>query len=777
MHRLLVTTLILTAAFSGGFFALTPVARAQQCPPNTHLQTIQTSGIDQTGLAIPSTVCVSDTDTSGGVGASVQTMANATPPKAAPGECSLTGGYTFEGCIWIPLMSWLGSWFLTIGGGLLQLAGTLFDTLVYYVIIDFKTTLDTLSITGAIDSGWSIFRDFSNILIIGIFVFIAISIILGLKEFGQKKLIANVLIIAVLINFSLLFTKMIIDGSNFAAFQIYKQMVGPTAFNAGVRGTPDIAGSFLAPMGISGIWDDTYLITKNVGQQAKSATAGFMFGLVGGLLLLIAAAVLLYGAFLIMARAILFIFLMLTAALAFATYLVPSLAHGEYGWSAWWKALFNNAVFAPLIMLFLAVSLAIVNAAGAYKLACATASTSPCANTLGDIIADPQKQLVSGGWTIIIVYIIGIGLLFLSFRMASKFAGTISGFNLAAAIPAYGLGVLGRVGGVLGRQAIGRPALNIGDRLQNRSGQTTGLARSLYDFGAQKFKGVAKSDFNAMRTGFGSAVAGAAGKKVDDIVGKSIGGFVGSQNATLKRIAETARRTKPDDDTKKAGQEDAKNQLTRANTDAAYKAAMAENLHRDRTADHQSLEKQLEEFTQQSERNINEMRKGLSAAFEKVQRNPSDTGAQADLQRIRREVQTAEQQQRQQISEQSENIKRAKTLTDKAATNVVSVDKTLNKMAKEAGYNEWAYKDAGDRAKEMAGGFTALLHATGVSKKSREAFAKKAAKEAGKQEQKHHFQEKYGDALKAMLKDDGHDDAHKPAPKPAATDAHDEHHD
>lgn len=767
MHRLLVTTLILTAAFSGGFFALTPVARAQQCPPNTHLQTIQTSGIDQTGLAIPSTVCVSDTDTSGGVGASVQTMANATPPKAAPGECSFSGGYTFEGCIWIPLMSWLGSWFLTVGGGLLRLAGILFDTLTYSVIINFKGTLTSLHITDAIDNGWTIFRDFSNILIIGIFVFIAISIILGLKEFGQKKLIANVLIIAVLINFSLLFTKIIIDGSNFAAFQIYKQMAGGTVGTD--ASSFDIAGGFLRPMGMTSVWSDSALVTAAVGKSTSSALQAFMFGLIGGLLLLVAALVLFYGCFLIIARAILFIFLMLTAALAFATYLVPSLAHGEYGWSSWWKALFNNAIFAPLVMLFLAVSLTIVNAAGQ------SINTSDGATTLGSIIANPTQNV--SAWGVMLTYIIGIGLLFLSFRMASKFAGTISGFNLAAAIPAYGLGVLGRVGGVLGRQAIGRPALNIGDRLQNRSGQTTGLARSLYDFGAQKFKGVAKSDFNAMRTGFGSAVAGAAGKKVDDIVGKSIGGFVGSQNATLKRIAETARRTKPDDDTKKAGQEDAKNQLTRANTDAAYKAAMAENLHRDRTADHQSLEKQLEEFTQQSERNINEMRKGLSAAFEKVQRNPSDTGAQADLQRIRREVQTAEQQQRQQISEQSENIKRAKTLTDKAATNVVSVDKTLNKMAKEAGYNEWAYKDAGDRAKEMAGGFTALLHATGVSKKSREAFAKKAAKEAGKQEQKHHFQEKYGDALKAMLKDDGHDDAHKPAPKPAATDAHDEHHD
>src|SRR3989344_6711730 len=51
----------------------------------------------------------------------------ATPTAATPAagkDCSILSPRTyFSQCIWIPLMSWLGSWFLTLGGYVLKLAG------------------------------------------------------------------------------------------------------------------------------------------------------------------------------------------------------------------------------------------------------------------------------------------------------------------------------------------------------------------------------------------------------------------------------------------------------------------------------------------------------------------------------------------------------------------------------------------------------------------------------------------------------------------------------
>lgn len=490
--------------------------------PNTKIWTCQFSTSDlSTGGATVTTKTFNDDGTpaevNGAATVTTDTLSGSVSKTDAKGNnvavqqtCDWYNGYTFTGCLWIPAMSWLGSWFLTIGGGLLRLAGTLFDTLVYNVIVNFRGTLDGLGITTAINDGWTIFRDFTNILIIGIFVFIAISIILGLKEFGQKKLIANVLIIAVLINFSLLFTRIIIDGSNFVAYEIYSQMNGST-------GTPqfDIAAAFLKPMGITSVWDDAKLVTDSVAQQTNSGMQAFLYGLVGGALLLAAALVLLYGCFLIATRAILFIFLMLTAALAFATYLIPSLSKGEYGWSAWWKALFNNAVFAPLLMLFLAVSLGIVSAAGNMQIGGKNAQAS----SLGSIITHPDQQLTGNntGWTAILIYIIGIGLLFVSFKMASKFAGTISGFSFAGSLLSTpfaaalrGLAPIAQRSPIIGARGAMARSMELEDKIKTErlNAATTKDYTRVLDLMKKKDEAdkKAKSSYNAFNTGIGQTI-------------------------------------------------------------------------------------------------------------------------------------------------------------------------------------------------------------------------------------------------------------------------------
>lgn len=326
--------------------------------------------------------------------------------------CSLwSGSWSFSSCIWGPFLNGVGSLFLSLGATILGLAGMLFDTLISYIVIAFGQTIRDLNILDAINQGWTVFRDFSNILIIGFFVFIAISIILGLSEFGQKRLIANVLVIAVLMNFSLLFTKLIIDGSNFVAYQIYAQMANASGAQASQF---KIVDGFLEPMKIGSVWNTNELL-KRVATQTNSDFQALAYGVVGGIMLFAVALVLFYGSFLIAWRGVLFIFLMLTAPLAFASYLVPTLAKGEYGWSSWWKMLINNAAFGPLLMIMLALSLAIIKAAG-----------SRAGTPFGEIISDPTN-LAATAWVTVLVYIIGIGLLFVSMKVASNFATSIGG--------------------------------------------------------------------------------------------------------------------------------------------------------------------------------------------------------------------------------------------------------------------------------------------------------------------------------------------------------------
>lgn len=437
-------------------------------------------------------------------------------------------------------MGAIGGLFLAIGGGVLTFAGMLFDMLVTYFITGFGQTLTTLGITAAIEAGWTVFRDFSNILIIGFFVFIAMCTILGISEYGAKKLLSRVLIIAVLINFSLLFTRLIIDGSNFTALVIYQQMAATNG-----AGNFDLAAGFLKPIGIASVKDDSGLVAKSFGQTTNSGTQALLFGLVGGILFLAAAIVILYGCFLIAARGILLIFLMLTASVAFASYLIPALAGGKYGWNTWWRSLLNGAVFAPFLMLLLAISLAIVNKAGVY--------VKP---TIGSVITDPTA-LTANGWSAIMIYILGIGMLYLSFKVSSSVAGQISGFNVASLglnrAGFLGLSLASLPGSLLGNRLARNAMRNSGaldERIKEKSqrlihleegsaahGQAIREIESLRKQKAEADK-AANRNMNFMNSSIGKAIAARAGVKMG---GKSEG-----YAAQQKKIAEEAAKSASD---------------------------------------------------------------------------------------------------------------------------------------------------------------------------------------------------------------------------------------
>ncbi len=221
----------------------------------------------------------------------------------------------------------IGTALITLTAWLLALAGYLFNFFVDHTIISFGK-LFTPGVQQALAVGWSAMRDLANIVIISMFVFIAINMILGVKEFGEKKLVARVLIIAVLLNFSLLFSKGIIDAGNFIAFQFYK------ASNLGtdVRTTQGIgedefvkngiAGQFVKFMGLPTAGKSLSALTSGAFGTEKNNYNGnawlvLLYGLVVATLFLLAAAVLIYGCYLMLTRAVLLIFVMLVSAIKF----------------------------------------------------------------------------------------------------------------------------------------------------------------------------------------------------------------------------------------------------------------------------------------------------------------------------------------------------------------------------------------------------------------------------------------------------------------------------
>ena len=101
------------------------------------------------------------------------------------------------------------SWLLVIGGGV-------FDFFAEHSLAS-KAYHNNYAIT----QGWTISRDIANLFFIFILLFIAISTILQIETYGAKRLLVKFIVVALLINFSLLIVQSIIDASNLLAIEFY----------------------------------------------------------------------------------------------------------------------------------------------------------------------------------------------------------------------------------------------------------------------------------------------------------------------------------------------------------------------------------------------------------------------------------------------------------------------------------------------------------------------------------------------------------------------------
>ncbi len=86
------------------------------------------------------------------------------------------------------------------------------------VLITLNSASYTLSF---ITQGWAIMRDLANMGFILIIVYIAFTIIFQAETSGTMKSLAAVVIMALLINFSFFFSRLVIDGGNILAIQFY----------------------------------------------------------------------------------------------------------------------------------------------------------------------------------------------------------------------------------------------------------------------------------------------------------------------------------------------------------------------------------------------------------------------------------------------------------------------------------------------------------------------------------------------------------------------------
>lgn len=314
------------------------------------------------------------------------------------------------------ILSGIGWFFFEMASGVLSISGYLFDVAIEKTI----TLNEFIRDLPAIKEGWTLSRDVANLFFIFIILYIAIATILRLSGYGIKDLLVKVVIIALMVNFSLMITQVIIDASNILALEFYNSMKIST--KALTSGTDDNGVSFQAGDTIQVVSPSSVFmgalrferIFKTEGQGLsgffKSTGPGdYKLAIVlfmGTIVMVVIAFVFFAISILFVIRTIALIFLMVIAPLAFLAMALP--ATRQYG-SRWWNALFKQAFFAPVCLFLLYLSAGIVSSENFV-----TITDSQVAGFAGALTGNPSE------FGIIFSYILIIGLLLGSLIVAKE---------------------------------------------------------------------------------------------------------------------------------------------------------------------------------------------------------------------------------------------------------------------------------------------------------------------------------------------------------------------
>ena len=233
--------------------------------------------------------------------------------------------------------------FWEVSAWIARLAGSFLDFFVYY------STNSSSYRNDFVEQAWAAVRDIANIFFIIALLYVAIKTILGLNVTDNKKLIGAVVVVALIINFSLFTTKLVIDGSNILAKVFYNNITSVDQKNK-ILGA-EAGGQKSISIGIINKFDPQEIITTP--QEYASGPGTFIF------ITILALVITLYTAYIFFSVALVFVsrtislwLSMVFSPIAFVSYTlpfdIPGLGHKE-----WWSELLKNAFVAPFFIFFL----------------------------------------------------------------------------------------------------------------------------------------------------------------------------------------------------------------------------------------------------------------------------------------------------------------------------------------------------------------------------------------------------------------------------------------
>ncbi|MEK7461450.1 MAG: hypothetical protein AAB586_00025 [Patescibacteria group bacterium] len=347
-------------------------------------------------------------------------------------------------------LGWLAVLILQIASLITYLSGIILNFVVKLTVVDMATNIKNIE---AINTAWKTIRDVANMGFIFILLYAAIKTILGMGD-DIKKLIVNIIIVAILINFSLFFTKIVIDASNVLAITFYDTIApGATASNLSLG----LSSSLMEPLKITSLWKITSPTQLFEGKKL------IIVGVMGTVVSLIAAFVFFAVAIMFVIRFVVLIFVMILSPLAFMGYILPQLKKHK---DDWMQALIGQAFFAPIY--FMLTWIVIIVSRGLFASAgfSGAASGDMAKNFTGIAVADgnfapPDTSSLALLMNFIIMIVFLITSLVIAKQWANKAGHGVPG--LTKWVTGFAGGATLGMAGRLGRGTIGRAGAAIGD--------------------------------------------------------------------------------------------------------------------------------------------------------------------------------------------------------------------------------------------------------------------------------------------------------------------------
>lgn len=249
--------------------------------------------------------------------------------------------------------------FYRLSSGLLSITARLMD-----VFIGFSISDNIYKDPSLILNGWKIVRDISNILFIFILLWTAINVVLGTHEFHANRTIATLIIVALLINFSLFFSRVIVDAGNILGRVFYNAI---TVTNEGsLENSPlsneektgvkikSLSGALMNGFSISKmVSNESFEKVNKNGGSVSSGTWAIVITL-GIITNVVAAWTFFQCSFFFMGRILSLWFAMIFSPFAFISRTLHKLESTKrLGWTAWIQSITEASFMAPLFLFFI----------------------------------------------------------------------------------------------------------------------------------------------------------------------------------------------------------------------------------------------------------------------------------------------------------------------------------------------------------------------------------------------------------------------------------------